>query len=65
MSQEGLENEIKHLLVASDCTGGCVCLTPDFSQFAAFMSSYTNESFQHNFIPLSTATTLSESALQK
>lgn len=55
----------KRLLVVSDCTGACVCLTPGFSQFAAFMSIYANESFWHNFIPLNTATTLSESPLQK
>jgi len=38
-------NEITHLLVVLDCAGSCVCLTPVFSQFAAFMASYANESF--------------------
>jgi len=40
-----VSNEITHLLVVSDCAGSCVCLTPGFSHFTAFMSSYANESF--------------------
>jgi hypothetical protein len=39
--------------VVSDFTEGCVCLTPFYLQFTAFMSGSTNNIFVHH-VPQST-----------